>query len=80
MKLKALNPADVRGFYREKLESDLSSATVHKMHVVLHKAPDQAVSDGLVPRNVAKGVKVPQTKRKRSGPSRRSRLRYYLRP
>jgi integrase len=30
---------------------------------VLHKALDQAVSDGLIPRNVAKGVKVPQTKR-----------------
>jgi len=38
------------------------------MHVVLHKALDQAVSDGLIPRNAAKGVKVPQAKRKEIRP------------
>jgi integrase len=60
IKLKDLNPAHVRAFYRDRLDAGLSPATVHKMHVVLHKALDGAVSDGLIPRNAAKGVKVPQ--------------------
>jgi integrase len=68
LKLKNLTPAHVRSFYRHRLDAGLAPATVHKMHVVLHKALDQAVSDGLVPRNVAKGVKVPQTKKKEIQP------------
>jgi integrase len=60
LKLKDLNPAHVRAFYRDRLDAGLSPATVHKMHVVLHKALDGAVSDGLIPRNASKGVKVPQ--------------------
>jgi len=68
IKLKDLNPAHVRGFYRDRLGTDLSPATVHKMHVVLHKALDQAIADGLIPRNAAKGVKVPQAKRKEIRP------------
>ena len=43
MKLKALTPAHVQGFYRDRLDRGLSAATVQKMHVVLHKALDQAV-------------------------------------
>lgn len=46
LKLKDLNPAHVRAFYRDRLDTGLSPATVHKMHVVLHKALDGAVSDG----------------------------------
>jgi len=64
LKLKSLTPAYVSWFYREKLDADFSAATVHKMHVVLHKALDQAVRDGLIPRNVTEAVKVPQIKRK----------------
>lgn len=60
LKLKDLTPAHVRAFYRDRLDAGLSPATVHKMHVVLHKALDGAVSDSLIPRNAAKGVKVPQ--------------------
>ena len=60
LKLKSLNPAHVRAFYRDRLDTGLSPATVHKMHVVLHKALDGAVSDGLIPRNASKGVRVPQ--------------------
>jgi integrase len=60
LKLMSLNPAHVRAFYRDRLDTGLSPATVHKMHVVLHKALDGAVSDGLIPRNAAKGVRVPQ--------------------
>src|SRR5215207_8520455 len=60
VKLKSLTPAHVRGFYGEKTQSDLSPATVKKMHVVLRKALSQAVCDGLIPRNAADGVKPPR--------------------
>ena len=59
-KLKTLNPADVQRFYRDKLDSGLSSATVHKLHVVLHKALKQAVRWGLAPRNVVDDVDAPK--------------------
>ena len=61
IKLKNLTPAHVRSFYGEKSSSHLSRATVKKMHVVLRRALSQAVSDGLIPRNVAEGVRPPQT-------------------
>jgi len=35
IKLKDLTPAQVRWFYRERLDSGLAPATVHKLHVVL---------------------------------------------
>ncbi len=57
MKLKSLTSAHVRNFYVEKSNTNLSSATVKKMHVVLRKPLSQAVSDGLLPRNVAEGVR-----------------------
>ncbi len=60
VKLRSLTPAHVRGFYGEKARTDLSAATVKKMHVVLRKALSQAVSDGLIPRNAADGVKPPR--------------------
>jgi integrase len=60
IELKGLTPAHVRRFYREKLEAGLAPATVHKMHVVLHKALDQAVADGLIPRNATDALKLPR--------------------
>jgi integrase len=60
LKLKALTPAHVQGFYRDRLDRNLSAATVQKMHVVLHKALDQAVRWSLVPRNVTDAVKAPR--------------------
>ncbi len=60
MKLKVLSPAHVQGFYREKLDSGLSPATVHKIHAVLHKALDQAVGWSLVPRNATEVVTTPR--------------------
>src|SRR5215218_3803024 len=60
LKLKNLTPAHVRSFYGEKSRSGLSAATVKKMHVVLHRALSQAVTDGLIPRNAAHGVRTPQ--------------------
>jgi integrase len=60
VKLKSLTPAQVRGFYGEKARTNLSASTVKKMHVVLHRALSQAVSDGLIPRNAADSVKPPR--------------------
>jgi len=42
-KLKTLSAADVAGFYRSRLNSGCSAASVHKMHETLHKALRQAV-------------------------------------
>ena len=60
VKLKTLTPAHVRAFYGEKSRTNLSASTVKKMHVVLRKSLSQAVSDGLIPRNAADGVKPPR--------------------
>jgi integrase len=59
-KLKALNAADVQRFYCAKLDSGLSSATVHKLHVLLHKSLKQVVRWRLAPRNVADDVDAPK--------------------
>ena len=48
LKLKNLTPAHVRSFYGKKSRSGLSAATVKQMHVVLHRALSQAVTDGLI--------------------------------
>ena len=73
IKLKSLTPAHVRGFYREKLDGSegsrgLAPTTVHKMHVVLHKALEQAVADGLIPRNATDALKVPRIDREEINP------------
>ncbi len=61
VKLKNLTPAHVRHFYGEKAHNtNLSAATVKKMHVVLRKALSQAVSDELIQRNAADSVKPPR--------------------
>src|SRR5215212_6293628 len=60
VKLKTLTPAQLRSFYGDKARTNLSAATVKKMHVVLRKALSQAVSDGLIPRNAAESVKPPR--------------------
>jgi integrase len=60
LRLRALTPAHVQGFYRGKLDSGLSPATVQKIHVVLHKALSQAVMWSLVPRNVTEAVSAPR--------------------
>src|SRR3954464_11556530 len=57
IKLKDLKPAQVRWFYRDRLDYGLAPATVQKLHVVLHKALEAAVADGLIPRNAAADLK-----------------------
>jgi integrase len=59
IKLKALTPAHARALYRQKLDNGLAPRTVNYIHVTLHKALSQAVSDSLVPRNAA-AVKAPR--------------------
>ena len=60
-----LSPQIVRTFLNEKLESGLSPATVKHLLVLLRTAMKSAVTDGLIPRNVAALVASPK---RRSGP------------
>jgi integrase len=78
IKLKDLNPAQVRWFYRDRLDSGLAPASVHKLHVVLHKALKAAVADGLIPRNVTAGIKLPRLSREEIDPLSREEARSLL--
>ena len=77
-RLKTLSAADVQRFYRDKLNAHLSSATVHKLHVVLHKALKQAVRWGLVPRNVADDVDPPKVHKEEVRPLTNEQARKLL--
>ena len=68
LRLKSLTPAHVQGFYRGRLDSGLSPATVQKIHVVLHKALSQAVRWSLVPRNVTEAATAPRPSPKEMHP------------
>jgi integrase len=57
IKLKKLAPAHVQGFYQDRLDAGLAPATVNKLHVVLHKALDQAVKWNMIPRNPTEVVR-----------------------
>ncbi|MBA3615048.1 MAG: site-specific integrase [Rubrobacteraceae bacterium] len=59
-KLKNLTTDQIRTFRRCKLDEGLSTRTVQYLLFLLRKALQQAVEDGLIPRNVAHGVKVSQ--------------------
>jgi len=61
VKLESLTPNHLRGLYRERLESGLAPRMVQLIHTTLHKALEQAVADGLVPRNVAAMVRAPKS-------------------
>jgi integrase len=77
-KLKNLTPTQVRSLYREKLDSGLASRTVQYIHTSLHKALKDAVSDGLVPRNVTEGIKAPKPKKKEINPLNPEQTRVFL--
>ena len=53
VKLEALTPNHVRRLYRQKLDNGVAPCTVNYIHVTLHKALMDAVSDALIPRNAA---------------------------
>jgi integrase len=78
MKLKGLTPTHVRSLYRKKLDSGLAPRSVNYIHVTLHKALEQAVRDGLVPRNVSEGVKAPQVHKEEVKPLSPTQLRALL--
>jgi integrase len=78
IKLKDLTPAQVRWFYRDRLDHGLAPATVHKLHVVLHKALEAAVADGLIPRNAAAGLKLPRIVREEIDPLNQDEARRLL--
>ncbi len=77
-KLKDLSPAHARGLYRDKLEAGLSTRTVQYVHVTLHKALKDAVSDGLVPRNVVDGIRAPRPGKKEISPLSTSQAHTFL--
>src|SRR6266516_2923194 len=61
IQLQGLTPQQVQAFYARELEDGLSPRTLVSMvHVVLHKALDDAVRWNLVPRNVCDAVSLPR--------------------
>lgn len=71
-------PAHARRFYRELLDSGLAPATVHKLHVVLHKALKAAVTDGLIPRDAAARLMLPRIIREEINPLTEDQARRLL--
>jgi integrase len=78
VKLKNLTAAHARGLYREKLDSGSSPRTVQYIHTTLRKALQDAVSDGLIPRNIADGIKAPKPKKKEINPLSPEQARAFL--
>ena len=60
LRLKKLTSARLASFYQDRLDARFAAASVYKLHVVLHKALDQAVRWHMVPRNVAGLAKAPR--------------------
>jgi integrase len=58
--LDSLRPLDVQKLYADLEDGGLSTATVLKVHTVMHGALRQAVKWGLVGRNVAEAVEPPR--------------------
>jgi integrase len=59
-KLKNLAPDHVQCFYQTKLDAGLAPGTVRLMHGILHKALEQALKWGTIPRNVCRAVTPPK--------------------
>lgn len=77
-KLKTLSAADVAGFYRSRLDSGCSAASVHKMHETLHKALRQAVRWGYMMKNLADDVDPPKVNTQEVTPLTREEARRLL--
>jgi integrase len=78
IKLKALSPAHLQGFYRDRLDAGLSPCTVQRLHAVIHRALKQALRWGLVPRNVSEAVDPPKAQRKEIRPLTPEQVRTLL--
>ena len=64
LKLKDLRPDHLQTFYAQKLEQGLSKRTVQLLHGTIRRALNQAVSWGLIQRNVCSLVKAPRPVKK----------------
>jgi len=60
LQLRNLKPEHVEAFYARMEKEGLSAGTVNLMHGVLHKALEQAVRRGMIPRNVCDLVSPPR--------------------
>ena len=78
VKLRTLTSNHLRALYRDKLDAGLAPRTVNYIHVTLHKALNDAVSDGLVPKNVASAVKSPRPEKPEIHPLTREQARILL--
>src|SRR5215216_5127725 len=78
LKLKNLTPSHVRGLYREKLDAGFSNRTVQYIHTTLRRALQDAVTDELILRNVADGIKAPRPKKKEINPLSPEQVRTFL--
>ena len=58
-----LRPTHLQRLYAEKQKTGLSNRTVQLIHVILHKALNNAVKSGLISRNVCEAVDAPKSKR-----------------
>jgi integrase len=57
--LRHIRPANVRGWVAAMVDEGLSASRIRQAHQVLRASLDQAVTDGLIGRNPAAGVKLP---------------------
>jgi integrase len=78
LKLKKLTPTHLAGFYQDKLAAGFASASVNKLHVILHKALDQAVKWHVISHNVAEVVKAPRPSPEEIRPLSREQVRAFL--
>jgi integrase len=78
VKFKALSPAHLQGFYRDRLDAGLSPCTVQRLHAVIHRALKQALRWGLVPRNVSEAADPPKAQRKEIRPLSSEQVRALL--
>ena len=78
VRLKDLTATHARRLYREKLDDGSSPRTVQYIYTTLRKALQDAVSDGLIPRNVADGIKAPKAKKKEINPLSPEQARAFL--
>ena len=77
-KQQTLTSDHLRALYRDKLDAGLAPRTVNYVYVTLHKALNDAVSDGLVPKNVASAVKSPKPEMPEIYPLAREQARILL--
>lgn len=64
IQLKKLSVDNVQRFINQKISEGLSSRTIRYINTLLHSALKQAINNGLIVRNVAEAVTLPERKQK----------------